>query len=212
MTEPTPSEEPVARPPRRPALWRVALLALLATGLLAGLPYLRGVPPLVGTIAATALFLLLTLLVIGEAARFAPAPLADGLGLAACLGLWWATGEWMALKPSWQPLLGAAAGVLFLGACICFGRLLSLIVRERNMLLPVALVAGLADIFTVFFGPTGKALEHAPKLVQKLSVGIPAVGSATGASGWRSHYPRFTRCRLKRSKKPGNRYRQMYRL
>jgi len=167
----------------RPPVWRVALLASLALGLLAGLPYVRGVPPPVGTVAATSLFLLLTLLVIREAAQFPLAPLADAFGLAAGLGLWYAAGLWGAQLPHLRPLLGAASGLLFLGACVFFGRLLSLIVRERNMLLPVALIAGLADIFTVFLGPTGQALEHAPQLVQKLSVGIPQIGSATGAQG-----------------------------
>ena len=51
------------------------------------------------------------------------------------------------------------------------------------MALPVAIVAGLADIFTVFWGPTGHALEKAPGLVQKLSLAIPAVGSAAGEAG-----------------------------
>jgi len=177
----TPADTPAAVP--RPPLWRVALFAGLAFGLLASLPYVRGVPPLIGTVVATVLFLLLTLLVIREAARFPPRPLADVGGLAACLGLWTAAGGWGDVLPHLRPVLAAAGGVLFLGACIFFGRLLSLIVRERNMLLPVAIVAGLADIFTVFFGPTGKALQHAPGLVAKLSVGIPAMGSATGARG-----------------------------
>ncbi len=183
MSDPQPPETPAPSPAPRPPVWRVALFTLLALGLLAGLPYLRGVPPLVGSIAATVLFLLLTLLVIRETAQFPLAPLADGFGLAACVALWAATGEWQEIVPHLKPLLGAAAGLLFVGACLFFGRLLALIVRERNMLLPVALIAGLADIFTVFFGPTGKTLEHAPHLVQKLSVGIPQVGSATGAQG-----------------------------
>ncbi|MBU0606254.1 MAG: hypothetical protein KKI08_00155 [Armatimonadetes bacterium] len=183
MSQPAPPDSPPAAAPPSPPVWRVALFALLALGLLTGLPYVRGVPPLVGTITATVLFLLLTLLVIREAAQFRPAPLADACGLVACLGLWHATGLWAEYLKQLRPVLGAAEGLLFLGACVFFGRLLSLIVRERNMMLPVAVIAGLADIFTVFFGPTGEALEHVPSLVQKLSVGIPQIGSATGAQG-----------------------------
>jgi hypothetical protein len=166
----------------RPAPRRVALFALLAFGLLAGLPYLK-LPPLVGTLVATVLFLLLALLVIRESARFPVAPLVDAFGLAAGLGLWWSVGYYAQHLAALRPLLSALSSVLFLLACVCFGRLLSLIVRERNLLFPVAIIAGLADIFTVFFGPTGKTLEKAPQIVQKLSVGIPAAGSATGAEG-----------------------------
>ena len=53
------------------------------------------------------------------------------------------------------------------------------------MALPVCIVAALADIFTVFWGPTGEALEKAPELVRKLSVAIPEVGSAAGPEGAR---------------------------
>lgn len=182
MSEPRVESAPDAQP-NRPPLWRVAVLLLVSVGLLAGLPYVRGVPPLVGTIAATVIFLLLTLLLIREMAKFPLRPLYDGLGLVLGLALWWAAGEWWELYRDLRPLLGAVSGLLFLLACVFFGRLLALIVRERGMLLPVAIIAGLADIFTVFFGPTGEALEKAPKLVQKLSVGIPEVGSATGAAG-----------------------------
>ncbi|MEN6305540.1 MAG: hypothetical protein ABFD96_22650 [Armatimonadia bacterium] len=167
----------------RPPVWRVLLYALLALGLLSGLPYVRGVPPLVGTAVATVVFLLLSLLIIREMARFPLAPLWDFMGALVSLSLWYAAGPYAEQYPSLKPLLAALAGLLFMVACVFFGRLLSLIVRERNMMLPVAIMAGLADVFTVFMGPTGEALKHAPKLVEKLSVGIPQVGSATGAAG-----------------------------
>jgi hypothetical protein len=51
------------------------------------------------------------------------------------------------------------------------------------MALPVCLVAALADVFTVFWGPTHQALEKAPKLVTKLSLAIPQAGSAAGPVG-----------------------------
>lgn len=182
MSEPRLEPVPDAQP-HRPSPWRVAVLLLVSIGLLAWLPYVRGVPPLVGVVAATVLFLLLTLLLIREMAKFPLRPLYDVLGLVLGLALWWAAGEWWELYRDLRPLLGALSGVLFLVACVFFGRLLALIVRERSMLLPVAIIAGLADIFTVFFGPTGEALDKAPELVQKLSVAIPEVGSATGAAG-----------------------------
>jgi prepilin signal peptidase PulO-like enzyme (type II secretory pathway) len=164
-------------------LWRVALFALLAVGLLAGLPYVKGLPPLVGTLVATVLFLLLALLIIHDLARLPLAPLYDLAGVVIGLGAWFEVSGLARHHATLRPLLGAASGVLFLLACVFCGRLLSLIVRERNILLPVAIMAGLADLYTVFFGFTGKTLAHAPRLVEKLSVGIPKVGSATGATG-----------------------------
>ncbi len=168
--------------PRLP-VWRVGLFLVLAWALLAGLPYVRGLPPLAGTLLATVLFLWLFLYVIFDSARFPPRLWIDGLGLAGGLILWHLAGLASSAYPPWRPFLAATASVAFIIACMCFGRLLSLIIRERNLLLPVALIAGLADIFTVFFGPTGQALQKAPQIVQKLSVAIPKVGSASGVAG-----------------------------
>lgn len=138
---------------------------------------------LVGVVVPTILFTLLSLLIIVEMARYPLAPLRDALSSLVSLGLWYLISGLAEKHAPLRPLLGAMSSLSFLFACIFFGRLLALIVRERNILLPVAIMAGLADIFTVFFGPTGKTLEHAPKLVEKLSVGIPKAGSAAGAAG-----------------------------
>jgi hypothetical protein len=169
--------------PHRPPLWRAVLLVLAALALLSGLPYLRGLPPLAGSLVATVAFLLISLLLIQECARHPLRPLLDALGVVAAVGVWYGLGLLPARFPTAGPLLHAATGTSFLLACILAGRLLALIVRERNILLPVAIVAGLADIFTVFAGPTGQALRTAPKLVEKLSVAIPQVGSAAGPAG-----------------------------
>jgi hypothetical protein len=179
-----PPESSLNRPPspRRPPLWRASVLVAAAVALLAGLPYIPGLPPQPAAAAATLLFLLISLLLISECARYPLRPLWDALGVAAGLGLWYVIGL-PATPPAWKTVVGAVSGVSFLLACVGAGRLLSLIVRERNLLLPVALVAGLADIFTVFAGPTGRALQHAPKLVERLSVAIPKIGSAIGPAG-----------------------------
>lgn len=180
----TPDSTPAAAP-ERPPLWRAVLLVLAAYGFLAGVPYVRGVPPPLATLLATLLFLVLSLLVVAELAKYPLRPWRDFLGLVVCLGAWYAVGLSARSLEAFRTLVAAASGVSFLLACIFAGRLLALIIRERNILLPVALVAGLADIFTVLAGPTGKALEKAPKLVEKLSVAIPQVGSATGPAGAR---------------------------
>lgn len=181
----TPGSASPSVPNQRPPLWRALVLVLLAYGLLAGVPYVRGIPPAAGSVLATLLFLFLSLLVVAELAKYPLRPWRDAAGLAICLAVWYAVGLSARSLEALRTVVSAASGVSFLLACIFAGRLLALIVRERNILLPVALVAGLADIFTVFAGPTGKALEKAPKLVEKLSVAIPQVGSAAGPAGAR---------------------------
>ncbi|MEI6500739.1 MAG: hypothetical protein WCP21_06900 [Armatimonadota bacterium] len=138
---------------------------------------------LLGIVLPTVLFTTLSLLIIRDMARYPLRPLQDFLSAGVSLGLWYLTSGLAAKHGDFRPLLGALSGMAFLFGCLFLGRLLALIIRERNLMLPVAIMAGLADIYTVFFGFTGKTLQNAPKLVEKLSVGIPAVGSATGAAG-----------------------------
>lgn len=179
----TPAAGSSVVPNQRPPAWRAAVLVLLAYGLLVGVPYVRGIPPTAGSVVATLLFLVASVWVVAELAKYPLRPWRDAVGLAVCLGAWYAIGLAFRNLETLRTVVSAASGVSFLLACIFAGRLLALIVRERNILLPVALVAGLADIFTVFAGPTGKALEKAPKLVEKLSVAIPQMGSAAGPAG-----------------------------
>ena len=138
---------------------------------------------LLGVVLPTVLFTTLSLLIIREMARYPLRPVQDFLSTGVSLGLWYVISGLAEKHADFRPLLGALSGVAFLFGCLFLGRLLALIIRERNMMLPVAIMAGLADIYTVFFGFTGKTLQNAPKLVEKLSVGIPQAGSATGAAG-----------------------------
>jgi len=65
----------------------------------------------------------------------------------------------------------------------CFGSLLSLIIKERSLLLPVALIAMPIDYLGAMT-PTGfthDMVEHASKIVSSVSVSVPAV-SAHGVS------------------------------
>lgn len=138
---------------------------------------------LLGVVLPTVLFTTLSLLIIRDMARYPLRPLQDALSTGVSLGLWHLINGLAEKHADFRPLLGALSGMAFLFGCLFLGRLLALIIRERNLMLPVAIMAGLADIYTVFFGFTGKTLQNAPKLVEKLSVGIPAAGSATGATG-----------------------------
>jgi len=162
------------------------LLAVAAAAmyvLLAGSPLIRGIPALPGAIAVTALFIVATLLVAAAAARVSMSWPTELLGTLLGLVLWWVLAGLGENNATLRLVTVPAADVIFLVACVLAGRLLSRIITERNLLLPVALVLALADVFTVFIGPTGQALEKMPELVANLSIKVPQVGSAAGPEG-----------------------------
>jgi hypothetical protein len=70
-----------------------------------------------------------------------------------------------------QELIGNLALILW---AVLVGRLVSRVIREGKLLLPVAVAASLADIFTVFWGPVGKIAEQAPQVANALSAQAPA--------------------------------------
>lgn len=69
--------------------------------------------------------------------------------------------------------------LLMILAATSFGYLLSFILRNPNIVLPVATFAIYMDIWTVLVGPTSKALEKAPHIVYAVSVAQPDPGSAS---------------------------------
>lgn len=151
--------------------------------LLVAAPLVRGVPPVAGGVVLTVLF---------TAVLMAAAALAGGLrlswwhelaGMLLGIGLWYLLADLGEKGSTLRLATLPAADVFFLGACVLAGRLLSRMFRERNILLPIAIVLAGADIFTVFLGPTAAFLEHAPELVTQVSVKLPEVGSAAGPEG-----------------------------
>ena len=152
---------------------------------LVAVPLIRGVPPWVSVVPASLLFAGLSMGLMGAGGRLALRPLLEALLAIGLVAAWLTVDRAIDPKRAGVLYLRPLATVLFLLACLFLGRLLSRIVRERAMALPVAVVAGLGDVFTVFFGPTGQALAKAPALVQKLSLAIPAAGSAAGPAGAR---------------------------
>ncbi|HEY3298733.1 MAG TPA: hypothetical protein VGK34_08775, partial [Armatimonadota bacterium] len=60
-------------------------------------------------------------------------------------------------------------------AAVPFGYLVSFIIKEPNILVPVALVAGIVDFWNVMVGPLGKVVEKHPAIVDKVSVHVPSV-------------------------------------
>lgn len=88
----------------------------------------------------------------------------------------WATrlGE---LTEAW-PVHPVAGNMALIVWAIFLGRLASHVVREGKLLLPVAVVASIADGITVFRGVVAKMSEHAPEVVAALSVNLPVAPPA----------------------------------
>lgn len=135
------------------------------------------------SIVASVVFAVLSVLLVLQVARVHLRPLNEVFAGVLAAGAWQAA-DWGAGRGDVLRLyLGPAGNLAFIFLCLMAGRLLSRILREPNLLLPVGVVAILADIFTVAVGPTAKVLEKAPGLFEKLSVGLPAAGSAAGPAG-----------------------------
>lgn len=71
-----------------------------------------------------------------------------------------------------QPLVGNLALILW---AVFLGRIVSRVIREGKLLLPVAVVASIADIVTVFWGVVAHMTEKAPEVVHAFSAQAPVV-------------------------------------
>lgn len=69
-----------------------------------------------------------------------------------------------------QALVGNLALIIW---AVLLGRLVSRIIKEGKLLLPVAVVASVADIFTVFWGVVKEVGEKAPEVVEAFSAQAP---------------------------------------
>ncbi len=180
-----PSGTAPTAPPTHLSLIALSALCALIYGFLVAVPQVQGVPPHMALYGGSLLLAVLSLALIGVGAIWRSTPLDECVLAASFLVLWVLGARAAQFGDVGKLYVGPAADVSFLLACLCLGKLLSRIVRERAMTLPVCVVAGLADVFTVFFGPTGQALEKVPELVKKLSLAVPQAGSAAGPEGVR---------------------------
>jgi hypothetical protein len=167
---------------------RLVALGLVGTWVLSvGAPFVP-VPPMVGTLLATAALTALSFVALYGIAKLRLRPWHEA-ALGVTCGLAWhalarmASGGGRAPLSEMQLMALAASGVAFLAACAMAGRLLSRLVREPNLLLAVLITAAVADVFTVFAGPTRAMLEKAPSVVQHLSMHVPQAGSAAHGKG-----------------------------
>jgi hypothetical protein len=69
-------------------------------------------------------------------------------------------------------------GAILLVAC-SIGYLVSLRIKDKNLLLPVVMFAASIDFWTVTVGPVSSMMKHAPEIVSAISAPIPKAG--TGA-------------------------------
>jgi len=72
-----------------------------------------------------------------------------------------------------------AASFLVILASVSLGYLLSFLLKEKNILLPVSVFAAYTDFWTVLWGPTSSVVQQAPEVVQAVSAAIPAPGAGS---------------------------------
>ena len=75
--------------------------------------------------------------------------------------------------------LAIPLNVLKVLAAASIGCLVAVRVRDKNLLLPVVMIAACIDFWTVFFGPVAAMLKHAPNIAPAVSAPIPQVGTGT---------------------------------
>ncbi len=145
----------------------------------------------VGNAVSIVVFMLLQLALVYYTTRIPMSAQAEGAGAAVALAFWvtfaFILGADTNLPKSTVAHLDAVrfagAHASMIVAAAFLGMLVSRVIKDRNMVLPVAIVAAVVDILTVFRGPVGKALQTAPALVARAAVGIPQMGVPMGHGG-----------------------------
>ena len=195
MTETTPTETAAPRAGRRPL--RAAGLALLAyTAFNLLLPLIPPLPiPLLAvlSILSTSVFMLLQLWLTQSVVNLRLRPVLCVLLTLLFAALFLALLFFVYPHKSWTAAVNAPLfiltpllrGLTITLSCTFFGVLLSRIIREPNVLLPVALVAMPIDYLGAMtsIGFTQNAVTQNPRLVQALSVPVPAVGGSAQHHG-----------------------------
>ena len=184
-----------AVPKRSPALAAgLALLAYLAFNLLLPLAPIMPLPLLAAlSVVSTAMFMLLQLWLTFSLVNLRPRPLASALLTLIFTALFLASLFYIFPHRAWPAAVNAPLfiltpllrGLTITLSCAFFGILLSRIIREPNVLLPVALVAMPIDYLGAMtsIGFTQNVVTQNPHLVQALSVPVPAVGSSAQHHG-----------------------------
>jgi hypothetical protein len=140
-------------------------------------------------VVPTAVFMMLQLLLIRSlvSLKLPPVRLVAGgvIGLVSWFALLWFIHPIRTFGPHLVVavflLKNALLGVGLTISLSFFGCLISLIVKEKNLLLPVALIAMPVDFIGAMTsqGFTHDMVKHAPKFVSSVSVSVPAITSQT---------------------------------
>lgn len=98
------------------------------------------------------------------------------LTLAVSTGLWFVMAYRMGEEPpAWAGRVAICAMIV---AMASFGRMLSWLFREANLLPPAMIVAGIVDLWGVSMGPVAHVAERSPETIAKASAALPGVASA----------------------------------
>ncbi|MCC6445590.1 MAG: hypothetical protein IT210_19305 [Armatimonadetes bacterium] len=127
-----------------------------------------------GIIVATLVFMLLQLALIYDATRLSITRLQAFLSLLFFVFLFIVMARFR---------VGMLADICLILASASLGYLVSTVIKEPNLILPVAVVGALVDYWGVHFGPTQMVLSKAPQVLQTMSAKIPALGQAARAPG-----------------------------
>jgi hypothetical protein len=183
------------RPARAALIYVIAYLLLSAGGGELSKLSLRTIPLAAGTLLVATGILVLSLLLLLSLCRLEMRP---GLEAAWVIGMmvvfalarpevFAITGRWLGqpargrqitellLVSPKQQLFGNIALIVW---AAFLGRLVSRVIREGKLLLPVAVVASIADIITVFWGVVAHLTSKAPELVEALSAQAPVAAPA----------------------------------
>ena len=98
-------------------------------------------------------------------------------GIAGRIGHYPGFGEQFELASVYYGPLRIPLTLSLIFAAASIGYLVSLRIRDKNLLLPVVLVAACVDFWTVTRGPVSVVLKHAPKVVEAVSAPIPLAGA-----------------------------------
>jgi len=204
-TPPASFDPPVApTEPTAPTANRAALVALLAILVYLAfdctLPLLRmpehwggAVSTTIGMVAPTVIFMLLQLWLAKTVVAMRWPWSRVLVGAIVSISLWFVI-AWlvhishgMSILEMRALLLLKSAGLsllLTLGLTF-FGILLALIIREPNVLLPIALIAMPIDYVGAMtsLGFTQAMVQHAPQFVNAVSVAVPSMGTSRGGIG-----------------------------
>jgi len=158
------------------ALFYLTIAVNLIPGAAQKLPKSAAFAPLM--LVSVAAFMLVQLLLVRHTAGLQLKAAALAAGTAICLALWFLIPfSVRIMRPETAFFLLAPWRNLFMIlAATFFGCLVSLAIREPGILLPGVLVAGMVDYWGVYYGTTLHVIQTAPKVVEKVSVKLPALG------------------------------------